>query len=369
MKRKNKNNTIVLTGGDTGGPVAPLLALSEAMQKGNSRLRFVFVGTHKGVERHMAKNFGIPFFAISAAKFRRYNSIKNLFAPFQLLLGLIQAYRVLKKTDPLCVVGAGGFVQVPVVWAAWLLGIPVFIHQQDVVPSLSNKLSAPLACRVTVSFKESLQHFPHAWMLGGLDRADRIVWTGNPVRLLKLPSREKAHAYFKLVSDFPTVLVMGGGSGAASLNELIVQSLPELTKFLNVIHVTGKGKKLTTGHTARYSPHEFIDSMEYAYAAADFVLCRAGLSTITELAAYKKPAILVALPGSQQEQNALYLSEQKAVLAIEQTLLNTRNLPTFLRSFLFEYRLQKDLATRLHALMPNGAAGRMARVIFEALGE
>lgn len=365
--QKQKKQIIVLTGSGSGGPVAPLLALVPHLEQSIAHANFFFIGTNGGVEQHMAKKAGISFVGIVAAKLRRYWSLSNLVTPFKLVVGFIQAYRILNALSPLCVIGAGGFVQVPVAYAAWVLGIPVFIHQQDVMPGLANKLCAPIATRITVTFRESIVDFPHGWSVRNLHTVDKVVWTGNPVRELELPPREKALKHFKLDPEYPTVLIMGGGTGALSLNALVLESLGALTRAFNVLHIAGKGKKVSPGNIERYAAFEFVDDMASCYAVADMVLCRAGLSTITELAALKKPAILVPLPGTHQEINALYLSEEQAVLTLDQNLLTPDNLATFLRSTLFDHTLLKNLGKRLHEVMPQDAGAKIAKVVAKAL--
>ncbi len=365
---KQKKLTIVLTGSGSGGPVAPLLALVPHLEKEFNHASFLFVGANGGtVEQHMAKKAGIPFVGIVAAKLRRYWSVSNIATPVRFLIGLVQAYRILNALQPLCVIGAGGFVQVPVCYAAWILGIPVFVHQQDVMPGLANKLCAPVARRITVTFKESVTDFPHGWSVRNLHTVDKVVWTGNPVRELELPAREKTLKHFKLDPDYPTVLIMGGGTGALSLNALVAESLDMLTKSFNVLHITGKGKKVLDAKKERYTALEFIDDMASCYAVADLVLCRAGLSTITELASLKKAAILVPLPGTHQELNALYLSEEQAAMTLDQDLLTPDNLATFLRTTLFDHALLKGLGKRLHELMPQGAGESVVKVIVDSL--
>jgi UDP-N-acetylglucosamine--N-acetylmuramyl-(pentapeptide) pyrophosphoryl-undecaprenol N-acetylglucosamine transferase len=181
-----------------------------------------------------------------------------------------------------------------------------------------------------------------------------------------LPPHEKALKHFSLDAEYPTLLVLGGGSGALSLNGLVAAALPELTRYMNVLHLTGKGKiPAVAKGQLRYKAVEFLDDMSMAYSAADLVLCRAGLSTITELSALKKAVLLVPLPGSHQEANALYLSGHQAVISVEQTMLTPENLVTFLRGFLFEHRLQQSLGKQLHELMPPHADDRLARIILE----
>jgi UDP-N-acetylglucosamine--N-acetylmuramyl-(pentapeptide) pyrophosphoryl-undecaprenol N-acetylglucosamine transferase len=133
---------IILAGGGSGGPVAPLLAVYSEIKKTHSDARFLLVGTKNGPERRMAEAAGISFSSIVCGKWRRYFSPHNLLAPFLTLAGLISAILLLKKFRPSVVFGAGSFVQVPIIWAAWILGIPAVIHQQDIYPSLANKLTA-----------------------------------------------------------------------------------------------------------------------------------------------------------------------------------------------------------------------------------
>ncbi len=366
MKHKN-SKTIVLVSGDTGGPMAPLLALADTISKTNPGFEYLVIGTKWGVEARMAKLAGLPFVSIRATKLNRFFSLKNLFVPILLFISLIQSYVILKKVRPVCIVGAGSFVQVPVMYTAWLMGIPVFIHQQDVVPGLANKLCAPIAKRITVSFEKSLNDFPQGLHLGGLKGRDRVVWTGNPCRKLKPISRESALEHFGLDKKYPTVLVLGGGGGALSLNKLVDESVKELTRYMNVLHITGKGRNVAKRNNPRYKAIEFVDDMAKAYSAADLVFCRTGMGTITELASLKLPMITVPLPGSHQEQNALYLREEAAAIVLTQTELTPQFLVAFLRNLIFKNNIMPSLGHYLHKLMPEKADEQLAKIILESI--
>ena len=362
-----KKNIIVLVGGGSGGPTSPLLAVANEIKNTSPTTRFVFIGTKSGVERHMVKKVGIPFVAIVSAKFRRYWSLQNIFSPLLLIVAFVQSYRILSGLNPRVVFGVGSFVQVPVVWAAWVLGIPVCIHQQDVLLGLANKLCAPFAKQITVTFEESIADFPHGWLVANLQNNSRVVWTGNPAREFSVPTQHEALAHFKLSTGYPTLLVIGGGTGSSALNSLVTASLKQLLNFANVIHITGKNKNANIERHERYRAYEFLDEIEYAYSASDIVIARAGLSTITELATFKKPCILVPMPNSHQQYNANFLAKRGAVLTFDQHLLNATNFPGLVRGLIFDHTLQKDLALKLRETMPKQATQKVARIILNSL--
>lgn len=371
--RTTIHGTIVFAGSGSGGPVTPLLALVPELAERMPHVRFLLVGSG-GIEAHLATRAKVPYTSIVGAKLRRYWSLANIGTPFQLLIGFIQSYRLLGKTQALCVVGAGGFVQVPVMWAAWLRGVPVLVHQQDVVPGLANRLCAPIADLVTVSLKQSLLDFPSGWFLRHLNKkaADRVVWTGNPVRELVLPSRAAAHKTLHMDPEFPTVLVMGGGTGAHVLNDIVIRSLPQLTSFANVIHLTGGRETPAQVHSKRYHPFRFLDDMGSAYAAADIVVSRAGMGAITELAHIGKPAIIIPMPQSHQEYNADLLNEAEAALAVVQNVVTPEGLSGLIRGLLFEHQLQKRLVKNLRGVLPERAtaavAARVVRLVVQHAG-
>src|SRR5579885_3116676 len=171
---------ILLVGGGTGGPVAPLLAVAQCLRNARSRVEFLFIGTRKGPEQAMVAAANIAFTSIFAGKWRRYFSVKNLLTPFQVIIGFVQALLVLKKNRPVVAFGAGGFVQVPVLYAAWIYRIPVIIHQQDISPGFANAICAPIASLITVSFEESLKEFSQGTGLLSHKSKSKVIVTGNP---------------------------------------------------------------------------------------------------------------------------------------------------------------------------------------------
>ncbi len=301
---------VLFAGGGTLGPVTPLLAVIDAWKK-REELDVVWVGTPHGPERELVEQIGARFYVLPVAKLPRYVSLEWVTLPVKILWAFAKALRVLMKEKPALVGSAGGYTAVPVIFAAKLLRIPVWVHQQDVEIILTNKLTAPFANLVTVAWKENLKALKKA----------RLV--GNPVRAHVLEgSRERAEEFFKLDERKMTVFVFGGGSGAIWMNKTMAQMGKEIERFANVIHVTGKGKMLGELEEigGNYNAVELLsDEMADAYAVADLVVCRAGLATITELAALGMPSIVIPLPDSPQEKNACAIKEGAIVVGQDMT--------------------------------------------------
>jgi UDP-N-acetylglucosamine--N-acetylmuramyl-(pentapeptide) pyrophosphoryl-undecaprenol N-acetylglucosamine transferase len=341
--------TILLTGGGTLGSVTTLLALVPHLQKKGYAVHWV--GTVDGPERELVEAAGIPFSAIRAPKFRRYFTWKHLLMPYELVKGCMQAFQLLYAEKPAAIVTAGGFVSVPVVWMGWVRKVPALIHQQDVQLGLANFLMTPCATAFTVTFEASMKHFPRS----------KTLWTGNPVRDLTPTTH-----VFALDTSVPTVLVFGGGTGAHALNALVSTALCEIA---NVIHSTGKGKAAPAITHPRYHHSELLgEEMKEALRAATVVVCRAGLGTIAELSALRKPAIVVPLPGTHQERNAALLRKQHAAIVCEQKHLTPTSLVDTIRTILVDTKTQQQLGEAIGALnKPNSARAIAERVVDIAL--
>lgn len=358
---------ILLAGGGTGGPVAPLLAVAQCLKSKHPKVQLLFVGTASGPERRMAEAAGLEFKTIVSGKLRRYFSWRNFLTPFELLVGFFQALVLLKREKVACIFGAGGYVQVPLIWAGWLLGIPSVIHQQDVLPSLANSLCQMFVKKITVTFEPTAKHFFSG--LGLFYRkfsADRILVTGNPVRKdLSAVKKDEALKFFQLTPDLPVMYVMGGGTGSKFLNQLIREAWPKLRKTVQIIHSVGKDGRGQSGlnNQTGYRAYDFIDRVDLAYAAADIVLCRAGLSTISELSYLGKLAIVVPMPDTHQEFNAFYLDRAQAALVLPQEYLSADALAYVVRKLLFKYDMQQMMQRNIQKIMPHDAGEKIARLI------
>lgn len=357
---------LLFVGGGSGGPVSPLLAVADNIRDNHPQAEIFFVGGKQGPEKLMAQQAGFTFFAITSGKLRRYMSFKNIIAPIFIIFGFFESVFLLKKLKPDCVFGTGSFIQVPLMWAAFFFRIPVIIHQQDMYPSLSNQLCSLIAKRITVTFEDSLRDFAQSFGLFYKKNPDKVVWTGNPFRKnLMNVSREEALKKFNLKKDFPTVLIFGGGTGAEGINRLVVTSLPLLTKAVQIIHVTGAGKA-QVGSRDNYHPYEFIGDMGSAFAAADLVVCRAGLSTITELSWLQKVSIIIPMPKSHQEFNAWALGQRGAAIVAKQNQLDGEKFVALIRRVLVDGTLQENVRRAISKIMPKTATEKISTILIQA---
>ena len=351
---------IILAGGGTGGSVVPLLGVADEIKNIKPEAEFLFMGTRKGVpEKELVRNKDIPYQSIFSGKFRRYFSLKNIIDPFLILIGFFQSFFIILKFKPKAILSAGGFVSVPIAWAAWFLKKPIFIHQQDIIPGLANKLIAPLAKKITISFDESFKNFSK----------EKTILTGNPVRKEILQGKkERAIKQFNLKDNLPVLLIIGGGTGALKINEIIVEIVPELVKFCQIIHLTGKGKKIKDKELKfkNYQPYEFLSQeIPDIYQAADLVISRAGLGVLTELSVLKKPMICIPIPDSHQEFNARYFAEQKALVLVNQKTLKPTQLLEKIKQIISSEKQLKDLSNNIGQMAHPLAGKKIAEIILE----
>lgn len=302
--------TILFTGGGTLGPVTPLLSAARLLRERNPDVKIVWIGTPEGPERELVEQAGYEFRSLKAPKLDRTRIWTMPFVIPQFIVSAVRAYGMLQEVEPSVVVSAGAYVSVPVAFMAKVLGIPVIIEQLDVTPGIANRLMAKIAKKIFVTWPENLSAFP---------KNKTEVAGGSVRRSILLGEAHLARERFQLRRAVPTVLVIGGGTGAASMNEIFLTIGPELVKFTNVIHLTGKGKMLPGLEKIgdAYRAVEFLgEAMADAYALSDIVVARAGMGTIMEVAALKKPTILIPMAGSHQEQNAKALESRSAAVAL-----------------------------------------------------
>lgn len=303
---------IAFAGGGTLGPVTPLIAVARRIQELNDPVRIIWFGTPDGPERGVVTHEGFTFYPITVAKLSRHFDARLLSLPFDYVRAHREARALLVQERPDVVVTAGGFTGVPVVKEAFKLGIPCVMHQLDFVPGLSNKMIAKSCASVTTSF---------AYDQAPFGVISKQIATPTRIRASVLPSRDLAADFFGLDASRPIVFVMGGGTGAAALNENIARHLKQWLTFTQVIHVTGKGKEvkldsIPTGYIQ--APFFDLDEMRHAYAAANVIVTRAGIGALSEISALSKAAILVPIPNNQQEENALAFHRAKAGLYLKQ---------------------------------------------------
>jgi len=318
---------VLVSGGGTGGHIYPALAIATQLRT-QHQAEILFLGSDDGLENEIVPAAGFRLATVKAGKLRRYLSFKTITGVLRVPLGMIQAFRIVRKFRPDAAFTSGGYVAVPAALATRLNGVPLLLHQQDVPPNLSNRLAAPLATRISVAFADSLPYFP----------ARKTLVLGNPIRQSMLDVRattpQQARTSLGFDAATPLLLVTGGSQGARHLNQVVCHALPQHLAHCQVLQISGKDLYNETRSLAnsvladqdealqqRYRLVPYLnEEMPLAMQAADLVLCRSGASTLTELAILSKPSILVPLPpaigSSPQEANAAMFGRKQAAIVI-----------------------------------------------------
>lgn len=290
---------IVFAGGGTAGHVMPNLAVIGTL---GNKYDCVYIGAD-GMEKDICEKRGIPFFKIDAVKLRRDAFFKNFAVPFKLHSCVADARKTLEKIKPDLVFSKGGYAALPVVLAAKRLGIPVLAHESDMTPGIVTKLSKRRAERILCAFEPCAARFKNGEYVG--TPLDKRLYSGRK------PS---------VSGKKPTLLVMGGSSGAAALNEAVCAALPALSDAFDVVHITGKNK---SGATARqgYTRMPYCNDMPGLYSSIDIAVTRGGANSLAELIALGIPALCVPLEKASrgdQIQNAEYFKQKGAIAVLRE---------------------------------------------------
>ena len=280
---------IVMTGGGTAGHVTPNLALVPLLK--DAGYEIFYICSYTGIEKNMVEKAGITYYGISSGKLRRYHDWKNFTDPFRVIKGFSEANQLLKHIKPDVVFSKGGFVSVPVVMAAGRQHIPAIIHESDMTPGLANKLAIPFATKVCCNFPETLNYLPDG----------KAVHTGSPIRQeLFSGNKEAGLSFCGFTADKPVLLIMGGSIGSRFINNAVWESLDELLKSFQIVHLVGKGNvnNELVGKTG-YQQYEFVsEQLNDIFAMTDIMISRAGANSISEILALKIPNILIPLSAA-----------------------------------------------------------------------
>ena len=309
---------IIMAGGGTGGHIFPAIAIANALKELTGNCEVLFVGAKGKMEMEKVPLAGYKIVGLDIAGFNRSSLIKNIGLPYKILKSFFQVKKIINDFKPDAVVGVGGYSSFPVLRYAQAKGIPTFIHESNSFAGKSNILLGKKATKVFVATDGMEQFFP----------AQKIVITGNPVRKTIANaniSKSEARAFFNLSEDKETVLVVGGSLGAQSINEAVNKGFEKiLGANLQLIWQTGKTYITKAKERAKGAEgvwvSEFITNMEYAYAAADIVISRAGAMAIAELCVVKKPVLFVPYPFAAEDHqtvNATNLVKRGAALKVK----------------------------------------------------
>ncbi len=311
---------VIVSGGGTGGHINPAIAIAKYIKEKEPDSEILYVGTEHGLEKKLVPAQGIDIRYIDVYGFRRSLSPKNFMVAAKAIRGISEGKKLLSEFAPEIVIGTGGYVCGPLLYAAVKMHIPTVIHEQNVFPGMTVKLLADKVDVVATSFDTTKNY---------LKKHKKIVLTGNPVRadLLKVTSYE-GRIKFNL-DERPTVLFMGGSLGAASINRALCEIVTRgMAEDYNIIASTGERnydavmadiKKSGADVPKNITIMPYIYNTDMAFAVANIIVCRTGAVTVSELAASGKPSIVVPSPNvahNHQEYNAKYLADRGAAVLI-----------------------------------------------------
>jgi UDP-N-acetylglucosamine--N-acetylmuramyl-(pentapeptide) pyrophosphoryl-undecaprenol N-acetylglucosamine transferase len=329
-----KANRVIISGGGTGGHVFPALAIADALKKLDPQTEILFVGANGRMEMEKVPAAGYQIIGLDIQGFQRKSLFKNLLLPIKIISSLLKARSIIKDFKPDAAVGVGGYASGPLLYAAGQMNIPYLIQEQNSYAGITNKWLGKKARKICVAYKGMEKFFP----------ANRIMLTGNPIRTESVAiegKREDAFSYFNLNPAKKTILVTGGSLGARTLNNCMLTGMGNIAASdIQLIWQTGKYYYKTILEQTEDKLNvnikivEFLNRMDFAYAAADLIISRAGAGTIAELCVIKKPVILVPSPNvaeDHQTKNAMALalndaavliSDQDATTKLADTALN-----------------------------------------------
>lgn len=278
-----------------------------------------YVGSKNGIEKEILRNYKVIYHSVTCEKFNRKINLSLLKIPYKLTKGISEAAKIIKEVKPDIIFSKGGYVSLPLSFAAHYKKIPLITHESDLTPGLANKIIAKYAAVVLTAFRDTTRYFKKAECVG-IPLRQEIYRT----------DKANARKYFDIKTNKPTLLITGGSQGARSLNRVAFEAADVLVKSFNVIHVCGKSNlpvgKMPTGYTAI----EFCKEMQYALNAADVIVSRAGANTLFEILSLSKPCLLIPLPQGQsrgdQVLNAEYFLKRGMVNLLKQENLTVKSL-------------------------------------------
>ena len=338
----NKKNTgmeyrklrVIISGGGTGGHIFPALSIANKLKELNPETEILFVGADGRMEMEKVPAAGYKIVGLPVAGLQRKLTLSNFALPFKVLKSISMAKKLIREFKPDIAIGVGGYASAPLLWAAGRLGVPTLIQEQNGFAGLTNKIVGKKALKICVAYDNMERFFP----------ADRIIFTGNPIRKEIVPAtqqmKEEAYKFYGLDPQKKHIFVVGGSLGSATLNNAMKKWIADGCpggENLEIIWQCGKYYKASIDsfmqeHAVTGIQHsDFIQRMDLAYAAADVVISRSGASSVSELCAAHKASIFVPSPNvaeDHQTHNAMALVSKDAALMVRDWDANEKLLST-----------------------------------------
>lgn len=368
---KQQHKRIIISGGGTGGHVFPAISIANALRKTDPAINILFVGAEGRMEMEKVPDSGYKIIGLPVTGFYRRFLFRNLKVIFRLMRSLYMAKKIIREFHPDVAVGVGGYASGPLLRQAEKMGIPTLIQEQNSYAGITNRLLAKKASVICVAYEGMEKYFP----------AEKIVKTGNPVRqnydnIHNL--KEEALEYFGLSNGKPVILVLGGSLGAATINKSLSTNLEKINcSGFQWLWQTGRYyfesimESASDSLTENISIHGFINRMDYAFAAADIIISRAGAGTISELCLVGKPVILVPSPNvaaDHQTRNAEALSKKNAAVLVPDKLA-VNILVDEAVSLVSDQSRKAILSENISKMADRDADTRIAKEVFKLAGE
>ena len=355
---------IIISGGGTGGHIFPAIAIANAIKAAQPESEILFVGAEGRMEMEKVPQAGYNIIGLPIMGIQRRLTLQNLKVPFKIIASILKARKIIREFKPDIAIGVGGYASGPLLKTASNMGIPTIIQEQNSYPGITNKLLAKKASKICVAYEGLESFFPK----------EKIILTGNPVRkeVWNIQNKKnQALEFFKLKTDMPVVLVVGGSLGARTINQAIDACATSITsEGIQILWQTGKSyAEKTHAQNERVSQHIFIKEMDLAYAAADIIISRAGAMSISELCLIGKPTILIPSPNvseDHQTKNAMALVNKNAALIVKDAEA-VQQLPNEILSLLKNKERQAQLSSEISKLGKGHADQQIAEIVFEVI--
>ncbi len=357
---------IIISGGGTGGHIYPAISIANECKRRWLDCEILFVGARDRMEMEKVPAAGFPIKGLWISGLQRSLSLKNIAFPFKVVKSLIDAGRILNNFKPDIAIGTGGYASGPLLCKANQNGIPTLIQEQNSFPGITNKLLSKKVKRICVASKGLERFFPK----------DKMVMTGNPVRqdLLDITSKkQQAIEFFGLDENKKTLLVLGGSLGARRINQLIEENSAQLLKDVQIIWQCGKiyYETYKAKEQKQLQVKAFLERMDLAYAAADFIISRSGAGTISELCIVGKPVIFIPSPHvaeDHQTKNAQAIVQENAAVMIKESDLE-QNFMTLWKGLIQDSQKQENLSKNIKKLALPQATSHIVNEIEQLLNE
>ncbi len=342
--------TIVLTGGGSAGHCTPHLAVLPYIK--NHFDKIYYIGSENGIEKEIIKNEKIPYYSIPCAKLKRKITVDNLFMPFKVIKGILEAGKILDKIKPDVIFSKGGYVSVPTVIAGKRRNIPIIAHESDYTVGLANKITSKYCKRVLTSFPDTAKTIKNG------------EYVGSPIRnsIYKV-DKKKALGNFGFTGKKPILLVVGGSQGAKAINQALRQGLNDVLQKFDVIHICGKNNLIDNTQKGYYQT-EFMQKIELAYSVADVCVTRAGSNACFEILSLKIPCIFIPLPKGisrgDQVLNAKYFEKLGLATVLEQQSLTPQSLLAYVNA---SYENKKTLLTNFEKHPITDKSRQISRIL------